>query len=458
MVYVGDNGSARRLGAGQVPRSVDTLPVTPYTGWVQSPPSSDSARTMRAARLVGMLALLCLLWSAAPAWAQQDPIIRASDEVEVRIPGTRRVDERVIVVDRYGEINLVNYGRVGVEGMTEAEAREALVTHLSRYVRDTAVVDLVIHRRIRHVLVTGQVQEPGLLSVEGEPDVWIAIQQAGGALPGADIGRIQLFRNGEEIAVDVHGYLTGTVTEPMPELLSGDTVFVPADAGMPTVTGSPTAFLTDEALQSRVFVLGAVEAPGVFERMPSLNSLTALALAGGATARADLENARLITAEGSVRVDFEAILLGQQEPAAIPEGAGVILFVPERAENGSSSPFGQQIRLLGRTAFQGTINVSGPVRLIELLGDAGGFARDADLDEVHIIREGRRSSVALHYQLEDYLHEGGTLGSVWVYPGDVLFIDVLPDSTVWQTIVGAVRDLAIVSSAVYLWVQIANGT
>ena len=400
--------------------------------------------------------LLVPLLIAAPVSAQVEPIIRVGDELEVIIPGARRAEEDTVMVNRSGEIYLREYGLIEVADMTEAEALEVLVAHLERYVRDTSRVRLRLSRRIRHVLVTGQVADAGLVTLEGEPHPWMAIQAAGGTLPGADIGRVRLFRDGGETILNVHAYLRGTLSEPLPEVLSGDTIFVPAESGMPAVMGSATAFLSDEGLQRQVFVLGAVESPGVFQRMPGLNPMTALALAGGSKPEADLANVRLITAESSERIDLEAILLGDPTIAIFPEGMGVIMFVPERRELGAPNPFAQQVYFLGRTAFQGPVNVSGRVRLIDLLGRSGGFAPDADVDEVFLIRQGERSSLALHYELEDYLHEGGALGSVWVHPGDVLFIDVLPATTVWQDVVGAVTDLAIISSAVLFWVDFAG--
>lgn len=410
------------------------------------------------AALVAAAAALALVCVSIPAFAQSsDAIIRAGDEVEVRIPGARRTDERILRVDRSGEIDLSEYGNVHVEGMTAADARDVVADSLSRFIRETSRIEVNIHRRIRTVLVTGQVLEPGLLTLEGEPDVWIAIQQAGGTPPGADLSRVRLFRDGAERSLDLHSYLTGVSDEPLPELLSGDTIFVPAAVSTSAITGSAGDFLSEEALEDRVFVLGAVEGPGVFERTPNMDALTALALAGGAEPLADLPNSRLLTAEGSVRLDLQAMLLGQEEPLEIPPGAGVILFVPERPAAGTPNPWGQEVRLIGRTAFQGPVTVAGPIQLIDLLGDAGGFAGDADWDEVHIIRTTERSTLALHYELDRYLRSGGFQGSVWVHPGDVVFVDVLPENTAWESFVGVVRDLAIISSAALLWVQLSGG-
>ena len=400
--------------------------------------------------------LLSTLVVSTPASGQGEPIIRVGDELEVFIPGARRVEEHTVIVNRTGEISLREYGLFAVAGLTETEARDVVVTHLTRYIRETAQFELRLSRRIRHVLVTGHVANPGLVTIEGDPHAWMAIQAAGGTLEGADIGRVRLFRDGEETILDVRQYLTGTLEEPLPEILSGDTIFVPAERGMSAVMGSATAFLSDDAMRNQVFVLGAVEAPGVFNRMPGLNPMTALALAGGSKPEADLANVRLITAESSERIDLEAILLGDPTIVSFPEGMGVIMFVPERREPGIVNPFGQQVYFLGRTAVQGPVNVTGRVRLIDLLGGAGGFAEDADIDEVYLIRQRERSSLALHYELEDYLREGGALGSVWVHPGDVIFIDALPETTIWQDFVGVVTDIAIVSSAVLLWIDVTR--
>jgi protein involved in polysaccharide export with SLBB domain len=400
--------------------------------------------------------LLEVAWPAV-AWAQPEPVIRAGDELRVVIPEARGAEEQTLVVDSAGQISLGVYGRVTVAGQTEGEARETLIAHLTRYIRRTADIEVELLRRQRLLLVTGQVATPGLTLVEGAPHPWIAIEAAGGLLPGADLGHVLLFRNGEQIPIDIRGYLTRENTEPLPEVLSGDTLFVPAEPGLPAVEGSETVFLSDASLRSKVFVLGAVASPGVYDRMPGLNPLTALALAGGPAEGADLSNVRVISPEQSERIDLESWLLGESVGWDLfPEGVGVIMYVPTRP--GATDPFARTAYLMGRTGTQGPVGLSGPTRLVDLLGTAGGFAADADLEEVFIIRQGERFSLALHYDLEEYFRSGGVLGSVWVYPGDVLFIDALPDTTLWQDFVGLVRDLALVSGAVLLWVNLLQGS
>jgi len=393
---------------------------------------------------------------AASGALAQERRLQPGDQLIIVVPEAGGLEEYAVTVDETGEVSVGFYGRVNLQGVTVDDARMILRGHLREYIRNTSGVLVSLTQRGTLVYVTGQVEEPGLLAIPESADLWIAIQRAGGVLEGADLSQVALVRGSDEQVIDLRAYLTRSMDEELPALRPGDTIFVPAEPGIPLAGSAAGAFLDDDALNNKIFILGAVNEPGLFDRSPGLNPLTALALAEGPTTEADLSSVRFVTAEGSTIIDMVSLMTGgDSDPVVFPSRGAAIFFVPSRSDE-AVNPFAQTVSVVGGVNAPGRIEVGGPMPLVEVLAAAGGPTVDSEFDELRLVQQRRHHTMALEYDLELYLEEGGMLGSVMVHPGDVLYVPG-PVANVWETTIEVIGDLAVIASAVALYVTIQDG-
>ncbi len=376
------------------------------------------------------------------------------DEVRVFIPGTHP-PEKIIQVNSEGELDLGMNGKVHVAGNTTAKAEALLKTHLKKYLRSTAGVTLLLDKAKRSILVTGKVANPGLYVLGSSADLWQAIDMAGGLTPGADLTRVIISRQGLEIPVNVRAYLTRDTKEPLPTLRAGDVLFVSAEPGLPLAENGAAAFLGLAGVNRKVFVIGAVVTPGIYDRSDSIDILTAVLLAGGPVVASDLGHVSVVTRKRRISVDLQAVLSGKTlERPPFPDEGGAIVYVPSLEEN-IDNRIGAHINVVGPFARTGRIPVSGPMKLIDAIGIVGGPEEDAKLHEVSVIQEGSGFTLVSEYDLEEYLEEGGGVGRALVYPGSTVFIgrrNLLGFQTTMQT----VTTLAMLSTTAVMWMTFVN--
>lgn len=383
------------------------------------------------------LILLPLLAEAKPP---KDPELQPGDTVSVRIPPEKAVER---TIDKSGQIQLKTYGKVTVGGMSLSRARRALKKSLSSYLRNTSGVKLELVNAGRLVLITGAVAKAGTVRVGREADVWQAINAAGGPGRGADLTRVALLRDGKRSTLNVSAYLAGSRAT-LPLVRSGDTVFVPT-GGSKEMSNPGAQFLLNEGVSNKIFVLGAVTSPGMYDRMPDLDAVGALALAGGPKEGADLANLRVITRDGTIRIDATAWLSGRSNRRpTIPESGGAIVYVPNRGKDGVGQ-LGDPITVVGAVGRPGQMSVPAGTKLIDAVGMAGGPNREGDMADVRLVSRGERFTLATYYDLEDFMDEGGFVAMVEVKASDVIFMDKEVD--VWRAIVGVISDIAVISAA-----------
>lgn len=107
-------------------------------------------------------------------------------------------------VNPKGLIQFPFVGLVRVGGMTEIEAREALTSRLSKYLKDPDVTVRIQSYRSGRIYVDGEVRTPGLLALNDiPPTLPDVISRAGGFGPQADRSRILLSRNGKTIPISL---------------------------------------------------------------------------------------------------------------------------------------------------------------------------------------------------------------------------------------------------------------
>lgn len=401
-----------------------------------------------------MLRMLCVMFLVlihlvSDAQAQAPVLLGPGDDVLVLIPADGKLSELRATLDARGEVALGVYGRLSLGGQSEAQASAALAAHLHPLLSRTDGAQVVLQRSRTMVLVTGHVRQPGAVSLERWETLWHAIQRSGGALDGAELRGVVVLRGGKRLRADLHAYLTAESDAGLPPLESGDTIFVPAQAGMPTVSGAAGALLSEPALVGRVVVLGAVKAPGIYELSAGLDAVGALALANGPLPDADLAHARLISGARSEALDLSGFMSGRAAHTGPLVGTGgMILYVPARGQ-GQDNDFVEAVDVLGAVKAPGALELTRPQPLLHVLALAGGPTDSADFARVHHIQRGDGYSFSATYDLKAFAERGGVMGEVMVSPGDVVVV-ARKDDTAWRQTVRTVSDLSIVAAAFVL--------
>ena len=143
-----------------------------------------------------------------------------------------------------GLVQFPYVGNLRLGGLTDFEARDLLITRLSRFFKDPQITVRIQSYRSGRVYVDGEVRTPGLQSVNDIPmTLPEAINRAGGFTPTADRSTVTVSRKGVTTTVNLQ-QLTALGVNPSSILLSnGDLVRV---------------LSRDE---SKVFVMGEVTRP-----------------------------------------------------------------------------------------------------------------------------------------------------------------------------------------------------
>jgi protein involved in polysaccharide export with SLBB domain len=230
----------------------------------------------------------------------------------------------VVPVDRDGRLIVPGYEPVQAAGRTFAQvshdlqaviAKDALSTH--------SYVSLAQTRQIS-VLVSGEVNAPGLRTLSGLNTPIDAILLSGGIRKTGSLRNITLVRNGKRIRLDLYSVLASGNLEEAGNLTDGDRIVVPP-------IGATAA------------VVGLVNRPGIYELPPNAHAISDEALvriAGGKIAGANHLSKLTLLASGSTQL----VALGR---GGLVE-SGEVLSVDQQA--GSA---------LGRVTLAGAVQLPG---------------------------------------------------------------------------------------------------
>ncbi len=232
--------------------------------------------------------------------------------------------DREVVVRSSGTVTFPPVGDLNAAGMTPVELSREIMQRLRDYTRETTQVTVSMAQfNSRAIYLTGQVAAPGRYSFERLPDLLQLLSQAGGPLPGADLSSVSIVRpapGGAQVTkVDVAAYMRGQQTNPLPTLQPGDTVEVPSLALGGSATGG-----------GLVYILGEVRTPGAYPVSDGLDILQLIALAGGATQDARLDDVAVVMNGGGSQVvatvDLKDVIEhGTSEPFTLSAGDRVVV-------------------------------------------------------------------------------------------------------------------------------------
>lgn len=168
-------------------------------------------------------------------------------------------------VSSEGKIQFPYAGDIKVEGLTELQARNLLVHHLSSYIKKPEVTLRVMSYRSKRVYVDGEVKLPGIVQIDDIPlSLPETLNRAGGITALGDQSHITLTREGKTYRIDMLRLMANGIDPSRIMLSNGDMLRVSS---------------SDE---SKVFVIGEVVKPiALTLHNGRLNLNEALGEAGG---------------------------------------------------------------------------------------------------------------------------------------------------------------------------------
>lgn len=361
------------------------------------------------------LIVLLVFTQASPA---QEHTARPGDFITVTV-FERQTLSGTVTVDGNGRITLpMPIGSVLVAGLTAAEISDLLTDRIKEYVLNPTVFVSISPAEGFTVHVLGEVQLPDFIKVLDNTTVQEAITRAGGFTPIADIKNIQLIRTEEnngsethtEMAVNLEQFMEDGDRTANPVLKPGDVLIVPR--------------IAKSERMKYVNVMGAVARPGTFQVVGQLPLIEALAQAGGPSEIAMLDDVSILSlSDGNhswKHVDFESFLTGEDattNPDVLP---GDTVFVPGKPEE--ERPF--NVNVVGQAVRPGVYSVTSDSRLLDAIYQAGGFADEAAIDKVTIIRYHSQSSIEKQVDVRKFLTSGSDESNPLLQKGDTIFIPI----------------------------------
>ena len=179
------------------------------------------------------------------ARADQDPNYRigVGDHLKINVFGEPGMEDFDTRVDADGRIQLPIIELIDVAGLTEAEVQAKLKALYGEHFIKPWIIVKVAKYRSRPVYMLGELNQPGVIYLDGPTDVIAALGRANGMTEAAYMRGAQLLRQQAVMPVDIHALLREGQAQQNVWLEAGDTIFVPGRHDL------------------KVFVLGAVD-PG----------------------------------------------------------------------------------------------------------------------------------------------------------------------------------------------------
>jgi len=206
---------------------------------------------------------------------RKEYLIGVGDTIEVKVLEDEKIDYTQ-EVQPDGKISLFLIGDIYAAEKTTTRLREDITNVLQKYVVKPHVTVRVTGYKSKKTYIFGEIKTPGIFPLNGDMYLLDAIAHAGGLTQDADIRGSLLTRNGQFIPVDFESLLKKGDLQQNVLLEPYDIIYFPS------------------ILDRKVYVLGEVNRPGVYNIRGEMNIMEAVSLAGGFTRDAKEDSLLLI--------------------------------------------------------------------------------------------------------------------------------------------------------------------
>jgi protein involved in polysaccharide export with SLBB domain len=327
-----------------------------------------------------------LITDDAIASATQDPlpsvpgdyIIRPGDEIALTIWGTVDADLR-LTVDRAGRISVPRVGAINVAGVRNADLVDVISRRTAQTFKNFQLTATLGQVRAIRVFVSGYVQRPGTVTVNGLSSVLHAIMRAGGPSAAGSFRDIHLRRAGHEVAVfDLYDLLLKGDRNTDQLVQPDDIIFV-----------GPVG--------TQVAVLGSVNQQAIYELRPGQTLADVLQMAGGFSAVADRTRVAIERLADRSTGRVAQLALPAQDSFVLGTGDVIRAFsnVTALLSQGSQN---ERVHVDGEVVHPGDYILPPGSRIADAVRAAGGMTTAAYPFGTELTRESVRQTQQANYE------------------------------------------------------------
>ena len=335
-----------------------------------------------------------------------DYLMGPGDTLEILLFGKTN-DSFSLEVSRDGTIDFPELGPLVVAGMTFAEVKDMLQTRIASQIIGVQASISMGRLRSLQVFVLGEAYKPGAYTLSSLATITHALVSSGGVSGIASLRNIQLKRAGKIVAtLDLYDLLMRGDASSDLRLQNSDVIFIP--------TRGP-----------RVTVEGEILRPAIYELKDETSVEQVVSLAGGLTAKAHMQLARLERIQSDGFMTVLDLNLRERADRATSVQAGDTLTI------GSGVDLKKNIiSLAGHIYHAGDLAWFNWIRVSDVVYDADQFPPDLDLDFAILSREvdavGSVELTAL--KASDLLDKTKPSSSMFLLPKDkIIFFSVSAD-------------------------------
>lgn len=369
---------------------------------------------------INLIALLLLTSIFSVAHANEERV-QIGDLIQVNLPGESSLNKG-FQVDKRGRITLPEVGALYVAGYSEAQLEQVVKESLEKVYRDLSSASVYIAEQQILVSVQGYVTSPGEYTLSKSSDVQMAIHAAGGLRSGAQLNSLFIKRGKDKITFNYKTFLDTGDESLLPELISLDTIFVPASPLVGNIEqefdANKLANAGDSADgRTAIKVFGEVNAPGSFSFKANSDLVDIIMRAGGVTRYASVEQIRVISDNTPKLFNLKTYLDSGDISLLPPLTPGTTIFVPKQEEEIKAGA--NVVYIMGEVASPGAYEGKKNASFMDILANAGGPTRYAESRQIRVIKS---NGQVIKFDLTAFT-EGLTRKSPpKIGPGDAIFV------------------------------------
>ncbi|HVU21354.1 MAG TPA: polysaccharide biosynthesis/export family protein, partial [Rhizomicrobium sp.] len=271
--------------------------------------------------------------------AQDSYVLGVGDQVQIIMVGHESATYTV-TIDRDGRLILLNLPPIAAAGRTLGEVRAELSARIAaQFLGTKSFISLTTVRQIS-VLVTGEVNSPGLRTLTALNTALDALMLSGGIKKTGSLRAVYIMRGTRRIPLDIYSIINHGTMNSVGALTEGDRIVVPP-------------------IGRTVAIAGAVSHPGIFELSPgqsriSVSALVALA-GGGQIAGAKRYTKLALESDGRTR------MMALPKEGTVADGEVLFVDMNRSAVNARVTLMGD-VSVPGVHALTNTSTVSGLIR------------------------------------------------------------------------------------------------
>ena len=354
-----------------------------------------------------LIGFLCVLAGSIIASAAEDEYRIGADDVLHIIVWDNKDLEQTVVVRPDGKISYPLAGEIQAQDLTVPQLTEELTKRLSTAVKNPNVSVMVQEIKSFRVHFVGKVLKPGVYPIKAGTPFLQALTLAGGTSENADLTAAYIIRGNKTLPVDLRKLVQEADLSKNVPLQRDDTIVVPEIA-----LGSSLQEMQDR----RIYVLGKVAKPGVYNLKQDVPILHALFLAGGAAEGGDLASAFIIRGKQKIPVDlWKLIQKGDVSQNVMVKHEDTIV-IPSGGELQNA------VYIMGEVLKPGVYSQPEALSLLKLVSLAGGFTKYAAPSRATLVRRDGDKKVLMKVDLKDIMNDPEKNEDLALRPGDVLIV------------------------------------